>query len=310
MGATICELFENPMELHNQENFLTLANTSRGMVYFAADEIYFQQHGIFLLRSSLRHNNDWFVHAHVYNPSQNTIAALTNLKNVSFSTETTDDTLFDKTADAIKKNPGKAKRICKTIKAHDRNRLCGVLSHLLEYYPSLSSLVPRRPLIDYLRKTYYSCQRFIILEELVKTGAIRGDIIALDADGLFNKALPADMPHRDCDIAIKHRESTGGQQFLAGSIFLPAKGRRNIFLKKLADELKLKFATHELEWGLDQFLLNNIVSMFHWENLNPALGDLDFSDDAIIWLAKGNSKCGIRYRAAQKVFGIDPTLSD
>jgi len=291
------------MELHNRDNFMYLANSCRGMVFFAADETYFRQHGIFLLKSSLRLNNDWFVHAHVYNPSLATIHELKNLKYVSFSTETTSDTLFEKTAEAIKKNPGRAIRICKTIKAHDRNRLCGVLSRLMEYVPSLSALVPRHPLKDYLRKTYYSCQRFVILEELVNTGAVSGDIIALDADGLFNKGFPVDMPHKDCDIAIKHRDSTGSQQFLAGAIYLPAKGKRNIFLKNLADELKLEFARLELEWGLDQDVLNKIVPMYHWENLNPALGDLGFSAEAIIWLAKGNSKADSRYRSAQENFG-------
>lgn len=178
------------MNFNNKEYFFELAKVRRGMIYFAADELYFQQHGIFLLRSSIHHNHDWFVHVHIYNPSQTTILTLSNLKNVTFSTEITNNHLFNKEVDEIKKNPEKARRICKTIKSHDRERFCGVLSHLLVRYPFLSSLAPRRALINYLIKTYYSCQRFVILDELLRTGAVKGDVIALDADAIFNKALP------------------------------------------------------------------------------------------------------------------------
>jgi hypothetical protein len=279
------------------------------MVYFAADDAYFQQHGIFLLRSTLHFNKDWFVHVHLFNPSQETFRMLRCLKRVSFSTETPDDTLFVKTVHEIRSHADKAKRICKTIRAHDRNRLCGALSHLLDHFPLLSALVPRHPLINYLKKTYYSCQRFVVLEQLVGMGAIKGNIVALDADSLFNKALPIDMPHKNCDIAIKHRQSAGGQQFLAGAILLPANGNRKLFLGNLADELKHEFAMLKLEWGLDQVSLNKVVPKFKWENLTPALGDLEFSADSIIWIAKGNSKHDTRYTSAQSSYVEDPNLS-
>jgi hypothetical protein len=290
------------MNINNINKFNFLANNSCGMVYFAADEQYFNEHGIFLINSSITYNKGWFVHVHLYNPSQCTIAILSKINNVSFSFEEINYKQFNLAVSVIKKNPNKAKKICKTIKAHERNRLCGILSYLIDFFPSLCALIPQQALLNYILKTYYASQRFVILNELIKKATIKGDIISLDADSLFNKPIPNRNLHHNCDIAIKYRNSIGNQKFLAGAIFMPAKGKRNILLKNLADDLNKNFLMHEFEWGLDQFSLNKIVPQYEWENLNTLLCDLDFCDEAIIWLAKGNTKSDSKFQSMQNKF--------
>lgn len=277
------------------------------MVFFAANQPYFSEHGIYLLRSCLRYNPDWFVHVHIYDPSPTMLREIDDLAGVSASYELLDNSFFEGVAVNIKSGScskdsvglERAQRICRTIKAHERHKFCGLLAHLLSYSGQFRRLLPVGALANYFKKTYFACNRFVVLGDLLNSVVVSGHVFALDADALFNSPFPAVFPHENCDIAIRNRLLKGHQKFMAGAIFLPSAGKRNDFLAETGNALTRNFALGQLDWGLDQEILDHIVPKYKWEGLESDLFDLEFLDDSVVWVAKGNSKSDPKYCAAQ-----------
>lgn len=277
-----------------------------GMVYFASDEAYFWHHGIYLIDSCLRHNPDWFIHVHLYDPLAKSLKYLQRLDRVSYSFETLDKDYFSRASLCLKlsgtTNEGvsRLKRICKTISAHDRNKYFGFIAKAIEFAPFLGQLIPTKVLTTYLNKTYYSCQRFVVLSDILRNVNIAGVILALDADSLFNARLPQELPGLNYDLSLRYRGEKSNQKYLAGAIMLSPFGARREFVGCLTEKMEMAFQSMKIEWGLDQILLSEVVPCFSWGLLDMRFCDLNFSDSSIIWLARGTTKHSQRYLASQQ----------
>ena len=173
------------------------------------------------------------------------------------------------------------------LKAFYRSRFCNILARCINFIPACIYFSPKKILIKHFRIIYFACQRFVILNEIIKNYNNLG-VLSLDADSLINKALPNFSRYKKYDISIA--KSSCAYVFMAGVIWMPHSGRRSNFLDYLSKKINNKFSHGQLYWGLDQDLLTKIVPKFKWQNLEPSLRCFDFFKESSIWLAKGTTK--------------------
>lgn len=281
----------------NVEKLIAAASSSDGLIYVGCDEVYFKEHAFYLAKSLQKTNPNWFLHVHLFNPSNETIETLNGMNQVSYSSETTNSTYIRNLVKSFKnsKDEQKIEAVLNTIKNHDRDKYCSIIRKLVRFSIKFVLLTPKKSLEKYFQKTYYSIARFCILEEINNRLPKNNlPIIALDADALFVNKINLDTLATESDLAIKTRNHAK-QRFLAGAIYYAANPNRKKLLATISMVAQEKIKNQELMWGIDQLILNDIIPKFDYTELQNTFGDLNFHQDSCIWLAKGNTKDDAKY---------------
>jgi len=265
------------------------------LIYFAADENYYLLYGKRLITSAFRKNKNWGIHVHIFNPTQNTLIELDNYNNLSYSHEKLKNSFFLKMYKKFLSTDNKEyqQKTLLLLKKMYGIRFCNVLSKLLIWFSFLIYLSPKKILIKHFKNIYFSCNRFVILNDLVNYKYLKSkNILSLDADSLINKKLPNFKSYKKNDMSLIWRSHPDHkyQPFLASNIYLPSGGMRRQFLNLYAITILKSFSTYEVNWGLDQIILGLLVPKYNWKQLEPSLCSLDFDEDAYIWSAKGKRK--------------------
>jgi len=295
---------KNKMTANNKKiNFFNLShlkkNSIKKMIFFAADEKYYNLYGKKLIKSLFFYNNKWSIHAHIYNPSRNTINELRNNKKLTYSFETLNELYFFQCYSSFMKNTDKSFQIktLLTLKSNFKVRFSNILAKLIPFFGILVKLSPRKPLIKHFKCIYFACQRFIVLNQLLNKINKKIDILAIDADSLINKKLPNFHDYKKCDIALLKR-TDATQPFLAGIMYLPHQGKRLLFIDEYSRLILKSLIGFKINWGLDQETLSNVVPKYAFKKINSKLCDLDFKKKSFIWISKGNTKHSNKFHTA------------
>ena len=225
-------------------------------IYAACDTEYFKQFAPSLINSVLSNTNQG-LHLHLFNPTQDQIN-LCQQPRVSATWEFVDAGAvqpFVSNFTNLTDNQQRRTRTAMT-KGNDKD------------------------LADRLLKTYYACARFIRLGEQFHEQAF-----AIDVDAVVRKPIPQLLSNVDFYL---HRIFGKKARCLAGGLYLNTTAKR--FLDEYAAALKDKITNNCLYWGVDQDLLDTIVTLHSHGQLPLELIDWEMTSAGIIWTAKGTRK--------------------
>lgn len=244
-------------------------------IFAACDEKYFDEFAIPLIKS-IQHNSGNQIHLHIFNPRGDQLE-FCQQHNVSFTFENITRDQFKQAEQRWKVVPTNA------LELDQYNRVITAMAK-----SSDSSLIHR------IEKTYYACARFIRLSEILTENC---SVFAIDIDAIVRKQVPVLSTKPDLFI---HRIEGKKARFLAGGMYI-----NNLkFLQDYATILKEKINNDYLYWGLDQDLLENIVSQYKFDRLPISLIDWEMRDSSYIWTAKGKRKDLKIFTDEQKKYAV------
>jgi len=235
-------------------------------IYAACDEKYFNDFGRSIINSVVT-NTSCHLHLHLYNPKDDQIHLLESRERVSVSYEYVRIDQFDAAAahwNVLPTSTVEKNRYLSTVGAMQRGNDLN--------------------LQDRMMKTYFACARFIRLNQLLtKTSSF----LAIDVDAVVRKELPP-LPV-DYDLYF-HRITGPKARFLAGGLYCNKTTNALRFLNEYANVLQQSIQRDYLYWGLDQFVLEDIVPKYNWSMLPLSYIDWFMKPDSYIWTAKGQRK--------------------
>jgi hypothetical protein len=235
-------------------------------LYAACDADYFDQFGTVLI-NSLHAHSDTCIHIHLFNPRQDQLDLLSSKRLVTVTHEFVGPELFASAAARLNKA---------TLSDHEADQLRRSMTAMQKGQD--------RSLTERMQKTYYACARFVRLKDMIRPNQT---VLAIDVDAVIRKPITA-LPN-NCDFYI-HRIEGNRARFLAGGIqFNPTSGSQQ-FIQQYAQELAKCLENDCIYWGLDQDLLENIASKYHYQMLPMTLIDWNMHRDSSIWTAKGTRK--------------------
>jgi hypothetical protein len=278
-----------------------------GLIFLSADQDYFHDHAVFLINSIIENCPFWAVHIHLIDPSDEIIQSLSRYRNLTFSVTRISKNWLNERVKSFRFSSDieYMRRVLLTIKSHDRNKLAGILEKIIDLR-CFNWLLPHSVLQKYFFKCYVASQRFIALNHLVENKKIHHlDVYALDADALVIGQIPSISSNSD--VLLMCRE-TPFQRFLAGGMWFPNAGRRVDFLSKFSEIINERLSKGQVEWGLDQIILDEIVPKFNFSKIDEKYFDLHFNDTSYVWLAKGNSKKTFKYLEKKQRYSTKPLI--
>lgn len=252
-------------------------NQQSFFVYVACDQTYFDRFAKALVNSVLL-NTAIGIHIHVFNPTDDTLLRYKNISRVSMSYEYFDNTIFQNAASfwSVKHNqeanPSKYRRITKSMQKRGDTEL-------------LTNVV----------KTYYTCARFIRLEQLT---TINDSFFAIDIDAIVRKNII--IPEDNNTIYV--HKSYDKYRVLAGALLIKGSDTSRKFLKEYSDTITRLFTIDYIYWGMDQEILTKLVDNYSVGILNRMFIDWDMSTDSVVWTAKGIRKNWQKFVEEQQVY--------
>lgn len=235
-------------------------------LYAAGDTEYFKDFGPALIRS-VQVNTTHGLHLHLYNPTPKQVQYCRSQPRVSVTFESAPVDLFEVATAPWLSLP--------------------VDSMLQDRYRRIHTAMKKGDDINVqqrIQRTYFACARFIRLAQLVRpTDAI----FAIDIDAVVRQPVPELSNLQDFYI---HHIAGQKARFLAGGMFFPKTNAGYDFLQQYADVLKQNIQQDNLYWGLDQDVLDNIVTKYHWGQLPESYIDWHMQQRSVIWTAKGTRK--------------------
>jgi hypothetical protein len=235
-------------------------------IYAACDDIYFDEFAHSII-NSVTANTSLHLHLHLFNPRDDQLYLLESKEQVSFSYEYVNLNNFH--AAASKWNSPPASTI-----EHSR-------------YLSTIGAMQRggdNSIQDRMRKTYYACARFIRLYQLFEKTL---PFLAIDIDAVVRKNIPLLPSTHDLYF---HRITGPKARFLAGGLYCNNTTSSLKFLNEYSTVLEKNIRNDYLFWGLDQFVLEDIVPKYNWGNLPLEYIDWFMKPESYIWTAKGQRK--------------------
>ena len=145
------------------------------------------------------------------------------------------------------------------------------------------------------RRTYYACARFPGIASLLKDCKTTA-VLCLDADSLIVNPIDGDFTDKlSADVVVDLRPQN--QEHLAvaaGAIWFRPVPQVRKFSSDLAQEIDRLVRTRELRWFADQTAFYRQMQAHgksaRFFNLKRKYIDWDFSEDSIVWSAKGKKK--------------------
>ena len=235
-------------------------------IYAAGDTDYFRDFGPALIRS-VQANTTHGLHLHLYNPTAEQVQYCRSQDRVSVTFESVPLDLF-----------GAATTHWMTPPAdpvlHDRYRRI-----LTAMKKGKDASVQQR-----IQRTYFACARFVRLAQLIRPTDC---VFAMDIDAVVRQPVPELSNLRDFYI---HHIAGKKARYLAGGMFFPRTNGGYEFLQQYAGVLKQNILQDSLHWGIDQDVLDNIVTGYRWGQLPNDYIDWEMQDRSYIWTAKGTRK--------------------
>jgi hypothetical protein len=135
------------------------------------------------------------------------------------------------------------------------------------------------------RKTFYTCNRFIVLPSVIKC-----DVLILDVDCLVMKHID----NLECDVGLFLRKELVVKEWngLAGKVAAGAVyiSKRNLdYIEHVSNFI----SNNNMNWYLDQVALYDAYLNFPNKNyvfFDNKFMDWEFKPDTVIWTGKGNRK--------------------
>ncbi|WP_341909248.1 hypothetical protein [Polaromonas sp. YR568] len=148
------------------------------------------------------------------------------------------------------------------------------------------------------QRTYYACSRFLQLPAvLADTGA--GAVLCLDADSLVVNPIDGDFTDKaDADVVIDLRDTDNPARehvaVAAGAVWLRSSAEVQKFTQGLGTEIASMMAEGHMDWFTDQLVFYRQMRLHaksvRFFNLKRKYLDWNFSEDSIVWSAKGKRK--------------------
>ena len=235
--------------------------------YVAADENYFNQYAKPLINSIRRHFT-YFIHFHLYNPSDDTKNWCVQ-NDISYSYEIVNLTYLNQAVQIytnLPNHPEMRRRRSKMVKPGEN--IEKIQHELL--------------------KTYYACTRFVRLSELLKNPTY---VIMLDADSLVRNKF--DLLSKDYDIHIyekTHLSHVRYKQHLASTIFYTGTEGSYALIQEHARLILEEYNNDTFYWFLDQETLDVAIQKYSKRSLDLSFVDFEMKDASNIWCAKGPRK--------------------
>jgi hypothetical protein len=235
-----------------------ISRPSDPFIYAACDSEYFDEFGQEFVNSIHQHTA-FKIHIHLFNPTRDQLDFCNNHK-VSVTHEQVPIEWFQ-TSLADKLDSKHLERTHTAMKKGDDQTIA-----------------------ERLRKTYYACVRFVRLSEI-----FQGTTTAFSAD--IDAIVRADIPALDTTHDFYIHQITGKKaRFLAGGLWLNPTDGSVTFLHDYADQLKQSIKKDYIYWGLDQDVLDPIMSKYNYGQLPMKYIDWDMNDNSYVWTAKGERK--------------------
>lgn len=226
-------------------------------VYAACDEHYFDEFGK-CFAVSAQANSKVPVHLHLFNPRPDQLD-FCHARSISVTYEYVTLDLFENAANALSRQ--ESPQLKSTLTAMSKG--------------SDSTIVER------IQKTYYACARFMRLAEL------QSSALLLDVDAVVRKPIPTLGNEHDIHL---HRIFGKKARCLAGAIYINNTANGQQFIKDYANALMSTITQDRIYWGVDQDLLDTVVSNYNHGQLPTSLIDWNMQPDSVIWTAKGTRK--------------------
>lgn len=236
-------------------------------VFAACDSTYFNQFGHVFVRS-LRSHCDLPVHIHLFNPTNRQLDWVSTISFVTATYEHVDQELFKAAAGRLV-----AFNTQDAVLVDQHRRTANAMLKGNDLH-----------IIERMQKTYYACARFTRLKEIYQPDSTA---FAVDIDAVVRK--PFNFLPNDCDFYI-HRVTGKNPRFLAGGIQLNPCSRSSDFISTYSNLLVDSLEKDYIYWGLDQDLLENLVTQYKYQQLPFELIDWNMGLHSAIWTAKGARK--------------------
>ena len=233
-------------------------------IYAACDHAYFAEFGPAFI-GSIRANTDFNIHLHLFNPAPEQIE-FCQRHGVGVTWEHVHQSLFVPAAQRWNPVPDQQ-------------------PHRSYYERTVNAMGKGgdTSLLERMQKTYYACARFSRLSELI----CNQPVLAIDVDAVIRRPIPALDPKPDFFI---HHISGKKARYLAGGLWLnPTTGCRG-FMQEYSQLLRENFENDFVYWGLDQDLLDIVVTKYAHAHLPTEYIDWNMKDHSYIWTAKGTRK--------------------
>lgn len=241
-------------------------NTSNFIIYCAADELYFNSYGKYLINSIIK-NTHHEIHFHLYNPSDATLQWCN--KKISVSYEYLNLNILD---NAFNRWNSEISDLRSIKRKND----------MVKDWTDLTKLKSE------IKKTYYACTRFIRLAELINQPQ---PILLLDVDSLVRSDIV--LSSNDDDICIyekNHKKQVPYMQHLASTIYYTGSEGSYNLINDHANLIKEEYNNNEIYWFLDQDTLDIAIQKYKKKILDISFVDFNFNNDSPIWCAKGPRK--------------------
>ncbi len=235
-------------------------------VYTAADSVYFDNFGKQFIQS-IKHNTNYGVHIHLYDPTPEQLNYCLETDKVSFTYEKTTNEQFKPAIEYWSRDD------LSELDTDRKRIMVDLMTNLNKWYPD-------DDLIKWIYKTYYASMRFVRLAEIINHPC---KFINLDIDALVRAPIQIDFDNEnDMYVYTNHNGN-----YLAGSIFYPAKESTVKFIKELGNNIKEEIEKDNLYWFLDQYCLDAVANKYKVGFLPKDYIDWDLKTDTAIWTLKG-----------------------
>lgn len=252
-------------------------NQQTFFVYVACDQTYFDRFAKSLVNSVLT-NTTVGIHIHVFNPTDDTLLLYKNVSRVSMSYEYFNATIFQNAANFW------------DVKHNQENNAAK--------YEKITKCMSKRgdtELLSNIVKTYYTCARFIRLEQLT---TINDSFFAIDIDAIVRKNIV--IPEDSKTIYV--HKSYDKYRVPAGALLIKGSNTSRKFLKKYSDTMTELFKLDYIYWSMDQEILTKLVDKYDVGILDRTFVDWDMSSDSIVWTAKGIRKNWQKFTEEQQLY--------
>jgi|TARA_B100000959_G_scaffold265803_1_gene307643 hypothetical protein len=235
------------------------------IIYFSCDPKYWENHGIYLVKSTAHYNPHISIHVHIlFNNKEVTINKFIGKNNnITYSYEFVTD------------------KFLKTLKLSSN-----------DYYKKRShTLLNTNSEKIIKQKIYFASARFIRMKELFSDYQY---VLQLDADGLCRKKFTIDDFEKITNSPSAMRKPKDPSTLIASCI-TPGTGKEGSKFKTDLTEQMTKTFAGEIYWFIDQVVLKKVFSKFKFESIPYHWNAWGFKPADIFSTAKGKKKNNWRY---------------
>lgn len=263
---------------------------SRDLILCAADSFYFKKFHVKLIDSFSLVDSGQSLHFHIINPDAaaiNLVEKLSQSEKLSFSLEYVDLNSYPYFKfDRLNQLPLKILKMLANEKFRG-NFLARYISLILDKTPiNPLFFLSEKFIISLWPKIYYSVSRFLLINQSYFDDF--KSILIIDIDSIFKSKLDF-INFKNDGIYIKKRSGTWSNH-LAGCVYIKNPHKSKSFFKEFANLFEHYCKKGCFFWGIDQFLIDELASMYEIYDIPNDLFSVNPSISASIISFKGDAK--------------------